>query len=166
MTALHYAVRNEVMRNVVDVEEREERAESSNDGHDDTNNDDNEEVSGFMSTLNTELKEASGRSSENQCSANRGENDPDSVVDLGCEPGKEYMKIVELLLENNANVNIQDGSGKTVVMIAASAGHEALVRMIMEKGSVDLGIVDKNGFGSITYAKTKEIREIIVKHLL
>jgi ankyrin repeat protein len=108
---------------------------------------------------------AGGEGGDKQCSSNREKNDKNSVFDLGCEPGKEYLRITELLVSSGADVNLQDKNGRTPIMIAALAGHKNLVQMLLKTGKVKLSIVDNDGFGSITYAKTQEIREMIVVYL-
>ncbi|GMI05285.1 hypothetical protein TrRE_jg11774 [Triparma retinervis] len=153
MEALGYAVRNEVIRMV--SEGRQGAEEEGGEGGD----------IDFMELLEREAGDDYGGVGEEQCGADRDKNDKDTVVDLGCEPGKEYMRIAELLLKEGADVNVQDKNGRTPVMIAAMAGHKELVRMMVETGKVDLGIVDKDGFGSITYARTQDIREIIVESM-
>jgi ankyrin repeat protein len=153
MEALGYAVRNEVMR-MINV------GKGGGGGGQEGGEDDGE--IDLMELLEREVGEGGGVGDE-QCGADREKNDKDTTVDLGCEPGKEYMRIAALLLEEGADVNVQDKNGRTPLMVAAMAGHKELVRMMVGTGRADLGIVDKDGFGSITYAKTQEIREIIVE---
>eukprot|EP00518_Triparma_eleuthera_P014583 CAMPEP_0182475094 /NCGR_PEP_ID=MMETSP1319-20130603/26792_1 /TAXON_ID=172717 /ORGANISM="Bolidomonas pacifica, Strain RCC208" /LENGTH=281 /DNA_ID=CAMNT_0024676051 /DNA_START=79 /DNA_END=920 /DNA_ORIENTATION=+ len=68
---------------------------------------------------------------DEQCSAERKENE-EKAVDLGCEPGKEYMKIIDILLSSGADVNSADSKGKTSIMLAASSGHLELVKVLLQ----------------------------------
>ena len=74
------------------------------------------------------------------------------------------MKIINLLLESGADVNSSDGKGKTSIMLAATSGHLELVKKLLQF-DVDLQTVDNAGFGSITYAKTDEIRNLLIDKL-
>mgnify|MGYP002514907485 CR=1 FL=1 len=47
----------------------------------------------------------------------------------------ENIKITKLLLENGADVNAANFSGKTPLMYAVCEKNEELVRMLMEKGA-------------------------------
>ncbi|GMH92160.1 hypothetical protein TL16_g12263 [Triparma laevis f. inornata] len=115
--------------------------------------------------FNDEGLEGAKMNYEEQCSVDRKANE-DKAVDLGCEPGKEYMKIIKQLLEvEGVDVNSRGGGGKTAIMLAASSGHVELVGLLLETGKVNLQLVDENGFGSITYAKTDEIRNMIIDFL-
>jgi len=150
VSALSYAVRNEVMRKVATSGEGVEEEGGG-------------EVFNLLEMLEQEIE--GGEVGDKQCSSNREKNDKNSVFDLGCEPGKEYLRITELLVSSGADVNLQDKNGRTPIMIAALAGHKNLVQMLLKTGKVKLSIVDNDGFGSITYAKTQEIREMIVVYL-
>ncbi|GMI41752.1 hypothetical protein TeGR_g12193, partial [Tetraparma gracilis] len=103
------------------------------------------------------------KSFDESCSAEPGR---EGGVDFGCEPGKEYMAVVELLLDAGADVNMVDMTGKTVIMLAAAAGHKGLVSALLETGKVDLQLVDKEGLGAITYAKSDAVRDLLVDYLV
>jgi hypothetical protein len=97
------------------------------------------------------------------CTAeNRGE----GSVDYGCEPGKQYLLVIERLLAHGADANVKDDTGKTPLMLASAAGHEGLVRTLLKSRSVDVRLVDGDGLGAITFARTDAIRDLLVDYLV
>jgi ankyrin repeat protein len=58
------------------------------------------------------------------------------------------LRLIDLLLQYGANVNLQDHEGKTVLMYAISkygAQEEQIVRMLLNTSSINLDLVDKLG---------------------
>ena len=45
-----------------------------------------------------------------------------------------HASVVKVLLENDANVNVQDSRGDSALLVASCAGSEAIVRMLLERG--------------------------------
>ncbi|GMI01674.1 hypothetical protein TrST_g10379 [Triparma strigata] len=145
---LFWTVRNEVMRKI------SEGGEGGGGGEVGELDEYTEELVVDFNDILEEGLEGSKMNYDEQCSADRKSN-KDKAVDLGCEPGKEYMKIIKLLLsQEDINVNSQDENGKT-----------ALVELLLETNKVNLQLVDKDGFGSITYARTEQIRNMIIEML-
>ena len=52
---------------------------------------------------------------------------------LACEKGHE--KIVQTLINNNAEVNAQDLVGRTAFMFAHAAGHEKVVQILINNNA-------------------------------
>lgn len=70
------------------------------------------------------------------------------------------IEIVQLLLDEGADVNVQGRYGDTALMIASYKGHKEIVQLLLEKGA-DKRI--KNDRDKIAYewATTKEIKALL-----
>jgi hypothetical protein len=56
----------------------------------------------------------------------------------------EIIKVIRLLIENGAQINTQDNSGKTPLFIATYQGRQNIVQLLIESGA-DVNIKDENG---------------------
>ena len=66
-----------------------------------------------------------------------------------------HGKIVELLLERNAMINVKGGiEDTTALMEAAGGGHGKIVELLLEKGA-DVDVRDSFGFQAIHYATSR-----------
>ena len=55
-----------------------------------------------------------------------------------------YTKMVELLLENNANIDALGEYGKTALVSAAERGHVETVKLLLQKGA-EVDAVNSSG---------------------
>ncbi|KAK7415016.1 hypothetical protein QQZ08_012456 [Neonectria magnoliae] len=81
-----------------------------------------------------------------------------------------YDNVVKLLLEdcgeNVASMNMQDGNGRTPLSWAAEKGHEAIVKLLLSTGNIDVDSRDaKYGQTPLSWA-AENGHEAIVKLLL
>jgi len=76
---------------------------------------------------------------------------------------EEIYDMVEFLLENNANPNIQDHTGKTALMHAAEKNYSSIVQLLLKVGA-KTNI--KNNEGRTAYDSTtdNDIKKMIKKH--
>ena len=75
----------------------------------------------------------------------------------------KHVKIVEFLLENNADVNTKNNDGETILSAAAEGGHFRVVELLVKKGAQ---INDEEGESKALYAACKNGEERMVKFLL
>lgn len=54
---------------------------------------------------------------------------------LHCAASQGHEAIVKLLLENGADVMVNDNAGRTALSLAAGNGHEAVVKLLLENGA-------------------------------
>ena len=71
------------------------------------------------------------------------------------------MEIVKLLIENNADLNIQDNYGETALMRAAWWGYTEIVKLLLIENKADLNITDNYGKTALMKAAYKGQTEII-----
>ncbi|MDQ3290086.1 MAG: ankyrin repeat domain-containing protein, partial [Bacteroidota bacterium] len=64
---------------------------------------------------------------------------------------KGYAEIAQLLIDNGADLNIQNGSGGTALMFATMFGRNKLVKLLTEAGA-DLTIRDSRGLTALDMA--------------
>jgi ankyrin repeat protein len=57
----------------------------------------------------------------------------------------EQERLVTLLLRNGADVNLQDSSGRSALMIASALGSFDIVEILLGVGGCDLNLVSHNG---------------------
>ena len=94
--------------------------------------------------------------------------------------GKGDVKSAEIILDNKPDVNIQDNTGMTALMLSMSTrylkSHEmnlAIITKLLDNVDIDVNIKDFNGFTALTHLLeslsdiviTPEINEIITKLL-
>ena len=68
-------------------------------------------------------------------------------------------KIVELLLEKGADIQVAPGN-RTLLMIAAGNGNEKMVELFLEKGA-DVNAVDHRGWTALLFAAKKGNEKIV-----
>jgi len=73
---------------------------------------------------------------------------------------KGHTDIVALLLENGANINIQDKDGDTPLIVASIKGNEELIKLLLSK-NCDLLITSKNGKSALNYLKEKDLLYLV-----
>ena len=62
-----------------------------------------------------------------------------------CAAGQGHERVVELLMQHGAEVNLQDSDGGTALMVAASTGHERVVELLIRHGAEMAGGADAVG---------------------
>ncbi|OED36760.1 hypothetical protein AB833_25420 [Chromatiales bacterium (ex Bugula neritina AB1)] len=77
-------------------------------------------------------------------------------------PEREGIEIVNLLLDEGAELDHIDNRGRTALSIAASRGHEALTMLLLEKGAGN--IADKQGLTAADLASNARIKELLQSH--
>jgi ankyrin repeat protein len=77
----------------------------------------------------------------------------------------EDEAVVKLLLENKAEINTQDEDGRTPLSLAAENGHEAVVKLLVETGNIDVDSKDSEGWTPLFWAAAKG-HEAVVKLLV
>ena len=78
--------------------------------------------------------------------------------------GQGFLSIVELLVDNGADINALDVVNCTALMHAAKEGHVSVVAYLAEKGS-DINAVDEELYSPLHFAASRG-HEAIVKYLL
>lgn len=78
---------------------------------------------------------------------------------------KHMAKVVQVLLSYNANPNIQDRNGKTVMHIACKYGNIECVVLLM-KAKADWGITDSKGRNALHHAAANKENPEIIQYLL
>lgn len=67
----------------------------------------------------------------------------------------EASGIVGILLAHGAEPNVQDGSGRTALMHAASFNQPAVIKQLAENGA-DLNLRDSKGLTALVIAKERK----------
>ena len=73
---------------------------------------------------------------------------------------KEYLEIVKLLVENGADLDIQDNEGKTALIWAVKKEYFKIVKLLVENRA-DLDIQDNEGKTALIWASIKENFKIV-----
>ncbi len=68
--------------------------------------------------------------------------------------------MANLLLDHGAGVNIQNTSGATALIYAATYGHTAIVQMLLEAGAYR-GLKDTDGKTALDHAKHQEVADLL-----
>ena len=63
-----------------------------------------------------------------------------------------HVEIVEILLDNDANVNAKNNDGQTALILASIYGHKDTVDMLLKKGKADVKAKDKWGRTALVWA--------------
>ena len=91
-------------------------------------------------------------------------NDVDFAGDYGtalmAASFKGFDKIVDLLLQNDADTSIADESGVTSLHYAVMFNHTNIVKQMMEAGA-DSSIKDNKGNSALDYAKNSKNKELL-----
>nr|AAY27980.1 inhibitor of nuclear factor kappaB [Euprymna scolopes] len=78
---------------------------------------------------------------------------------------QNHYSLMELLLENGANINVQDGkSGRTVLHYAAEYGNQRLVNQLFNYPDLDINTVTYSGMSALNLAEGRnhiEIKEML-----
>jgi ankyrin repeat protein/tetratricopeptide (TPR) repeat protein len=96
--------------------------------------------------------------------------DPEIENKYGMTPARwaaarNHFEILCALLNNGAKIGNQVKSGSPALHLAASGGHERIVKRLLEIKGVDINSVDKNGYTPLSWA-AKHGRTTVVKILL
>lgn len=67
---------------------------------------------------------------------------------------------VQSLIEEGADVNEKDASGRTALMIAANRGHTYVVQLLLERGA-DANATDNNGLTAMQAAESRGFQRIV-----
>lgn len=66
-------------------------------------------------------------------------------VSLHYACSKNHLKIVELLIDNGAQLNVRDKYGHTPLHRAASLGHEKIVHLLLCQPTINIDVQDNEG---------------------
>lgn len=67
---------------------------------------------------------------------------------------------VQSLIDEGADINEKDASGRTALMIAANRGHTYVVQLLLERGA-DANATDNNGLTAIQAAESRGFQRIV-----
>ncbi len=73
---------------------------------------------------------------------------------------KKYAKIIEILLEKNAEIDLQDNDGWTALVPAINTKDKNIVQFLLDKGA-NINIRDKNGNTPLMFATSKQFKEMV-----
>ena len=65
-----------------------------------------------------------------------------------------YTDAVQLLLQNNATVDVTDNMGNTALLLAVLYGHEKIVELLIGVGA-DVNIIDNNGISALMLSTSR-----------
>lgn len=87
--------------------------------------------------------------------------DPDAlgITALVAGAASEYYDVVEILLENGADVNLPDSRGYTALAVAAMVGEMEIVKLLLEY-KADATIKNNEGMTALDLAKSGGYDEI------
>ena len=78
----------------------------------------------------------------------------DATQELTTAAREGNLAVAEEMLAKGADVNFQDGEGKSALMLAAESGHTEVVRVLLEAGA-DVDSKDGNGCTALTLAAAR-----------
>jgi ankyrin repeat protein len=84
----------------------------------------------------------------------------DVFLTTAAEPSEVYEEIIRLLLNKGADVNIQDNSGKTALMIAVKNKNMEIIKLLLKKHA-DIKAKDNKGRTVLIIASDKDNEEIV-----
>ena len=73
---------------------------------------------------------------------------------------KNHLKVVQILIDAGADVDIQDNDGRTALMWASSNDNLEVVQELIKAGA-DVNIQNNEGWTALIYAKIYKNQEII-----
>lgn len=76
-----------------------------------------------------------------------------------CYAVRYYPKIAQMLLENGANIHLQNESGETALHLAVLGNNSKIVRMLLKKGA-NPNLKDNDGRSALDLAKNEGLTEI------
>jgi len=98
---------------------------------------------------------------------------PDIIDNRGSSALSESIRsgksaILQLMLQYNGSVDIIDKStGMNMLHMAAVRGQSEAVKMILERNTIDINSIDRNGFTALDYANKyghKKVSELLMKN--
>ena len=78
---------------------------------------------------------------------------------------KRHLDVARLLLDEGADLNIQDHDGFTALIVASSQGHLEIARLLLDRGATT-DIQDNNGRTALVRATGKgqiELERLLIK---
>ena len=72
-----------------------------------------------------------------------------------------HKNIVEVLIQNNANITVEDDFGASALFYAALNGHKDIFEILLENSEVDINKIDTNGMTALIYASVKGHKETV-----
>jgi hypothetical protein len=91
--------------------------------------------------------------------------DKEEELRTGCSRGSN--KVIKLLLEKGANVNVQTDEGVTPLMISAAKGHIESVKILLSSPGINPHLKDNNGKNALHHADSgsqPNIAKELLKH--
>jgi cytohesin len=79
---------------------------------------------------------------------------------LSCAARSGHLEVVEMLLRAGADTEVQDGEGRTVLMVAACEGHGPVVEALIAAGA-DLEMIDDEGRTALHRAAEEGHAEVV-----
>jgi ankyrin repeat protein len=68
--------------------------------------------------------------------------------------------VIQLLLDNDPDTEIADGTGATALILAAAGGHSGVVKALLEWG-VDCQTQDKDGRTAMMWALSQDHADVV-----
>lgn len=84
-------------------------------------------------------------------------NEPDAIVAAAWDG---FADLVEQLIDNGADINIQDETGQTALIAASDQGYFGIVELLLNRGA-NPNIKDKDGDSALDIARFKDHEEIV-----
>ena len=86
------------------------------------------------------------------------------ITAICSEPKSDHENIVKLLLDNNANKDIQDKDGRTALIFASYYGYKNILKILLDKGA-NPNLKASNGKTAIDFAANSEIKSLLTSYL-
>lgn len=84
-------------------------------------------------------------------------NEPEAIVAAAWDG---LAELVERLIDNGADINIQDEAGQTALIAASDQGYSGIVELLLKRGA-DSDIRDKDADSALDVARFKDHSEIV-----
>ena len=89
-----------------------------------------------------------------------------SAIHYACGvDGADAIVLVNMLLDAGAFVDVADGEGKSPLMVAALAGAEAMVTLLLQRGRAYIQLEDNAGVTAVEMAAKRRIKSLISAEL-